>query len=119
MLQRPQLASPLQTQPIKSTQGEYMTDLHLISPEPDRRAFQALRNIQRLHNFKQQHQALQRMQDRLIRELLDREDIQHLDMHGISAVIGAGTAALRSGKSFDDAITVAVTTLEEKPWATC
>lgn len=92
-----------------------MTDRHIVSPEPDRRAYEALQNIHRLHSFKQQNEALQRMKDRLIQALLCRDDIRQLSTIEIVVVIDAGTAALIAGKSFTDAIAIALTTMESRP----
>lgn len=96
-----------------------MTHLHLVSTEPDRLAYEALQNIQRLHNFQQQTDSLKRMETRLTDDILRHEDIQAIRDNECTLVIRAGMTALSSGKSYDEALAVSLNVLEGKPWRAC
>ena len=87
-----------------------MPDNHYISTEADRRAYEALQNIHRLHNYQQEREALERMKVNLSHTFMQRHvrsEIEHL-----SQCIQVGFFALNGGHSFDQAMAIAERELE-------
>lgn len=88
-----------------------MPDLHLISAEVDRRAYQVAQNIVRLHTYRQQSKRLERMKVRLANEFLKQHERHKVD-HLILA-INAGAFALNAGNSYEQACSFAESRLQE------
>jgi len=86
-------------------------NIHRISPEADRRAYQAVQNISRLHNYHQQQERLERMKVRLAREFLEKHEQHRIDY--LILAINAGCFALNAGNSYAQARSFAEARLQE------
>jgi hypothetical protein len=88
------------------------------STEADRRAFEALTNIRRLHNWRRELERLAREKlDRLSHALLTSGHALPCTVHQVSRAIRAGQAALVAGRSYDEAFDIAVNALVPPPCA--
>lgn len=90
-------------------------NIHRISPEADRRAYQACQNIRRLHTFHQQQERLERMKLNLAQELIGEYQNEQRDhsIENIILAIRAGHFALNAGNSYQQALSFAEARLQE------
>lgn len=87
------------------------------STEADRRAFEALTNIRRLHNWRRELERLAREKDRLSHALLTSDHALRCTIHQVSRAIRTGQAALVAGRSYDEAFDIAINALVPPPCA--
>lgn len=88
-----------------------------VSTEPDRRAFEALSNIRRLHNWRRELERLEREKDRLAHALLTSERTLPNTLEQVCRAVRAGHAALVAGRRYEDALAIALAALEPQPCA--
>lgn len=84
---------------------------HRISPEPDRRAYQAAQNIIRLSHYRNEFQLLERMKDRLAQNIMQR--YSEVPITPLTSAINTGRAAIHTGSSYDQALLKAESHLKE------
>lgn len=80
-----------------------MSNVHYISPEPDRRACEAMKNIINMKRYRNERARLDRMKDRLAREAMQRHATVPI-MATLIPAISAGHALLEAGGSFEQAM---------------
>lgn len=79
-----------------------MHNNHRVSTEPDRLAYEAARNIIRLNRYRNQHQHLERMKDRLTQDLI--QHYQNAPITCLAHGVKAGHAALHAGSDYEQAL---------------
>ncbi|MDZ7804707.1 hypothetical protein [Thiohalophilus sp.] len=83
-----------------------MSNVHYISPEPDRRAYEAMKNITNLKRYRNERERMDHMKDRLSQAVM-REYAEQPVVPVIVFAINAGHAVLESGGDFNDALAAA------------